>query len=119
MTQPLIDDQRLVTFLHQHRPGAPPPAPDLEERILAAVASEPAHVCRSRHRRLWLVPPAIAAGVLIATAGHRLLTPPTPSPGDIANLEAFLVNNWDSTISDRSTADAAFEPLPPDSSKTQ
>jgi hypothetical protein len=65
------------------------------------------------------VPPAIAAGVLIATAGHRLLTPPTPSPADIANLEAFLVNNWDTTVSDSYAADTVFEPLPPDSSKTQ
>ena len=118
MTQQPIDDQPLVTFLRQHRPAPPPPAPDLEERILAAVANEPAHVRQYRHRRLWIVPPAIAAGVLIARAGHRLLTPPTPSPAEIANLEAFFVNSWDGTLSDSSAADTAFEPLPPDSAQT-
>ncbi|MBW4493679.1 MAG: hypothetical protein KME26_11455 [Oscillatoria princeps RMCB-10] len=119
MTQQPIDDQPLVTFLRQHRPAPPPPAPDLEERILAAVANEPAHVRQYRHRRLWIVPPAIAAGVLIAIAGHRLLTPARPSPAEIANLEAFLLTNWDGTVSDSSPADPAFEPLPPDSSQTQ
>ena len=119
MTQQPIDDQPLVTFLRQHCPAPPLPAPDLEERILAAVAKAPAHRSQYWHRRLWLVPPAIAAGVLIATAGHRLLMPPSPSPAEIANLEAFFVNSWDGTISDSSAADTAFEPLPPDSSQSE
>jgi hypothetical protein len=91
----------------------------LEERILAAVANEPAHKSQYRHRRLWLVPPAIAAGVLIATAGHRLLTPPSPNRAEIANLEAFFVNSWDGTFSDSSAADTAFEPFPSDSSQSE
>lgn len=77
MTKLPNDDQRLVDFLRQNRPEIPPSNPELEEKIFQAIASSPPpHLHHnspnhsSRHRQLWLVPPAIAASLALAWAGN-------------------------------------------------
>lgn len=77
MTNLPNDDQGLVDFLRQNRPEIPPSNPELEEKLFQAIASSPAPEVYppsqnypSRHRKLWLVPPAIAASVALVWAGN-------------------------------------------------
>ncbi|MBW4619076.1 MAG: hypothetical protein KME17_06925 [Cyanosarcina radialis HA8281-LM2] len=92
------DDDRLIEFLRQHRPSVPPVAPDLEDQILQAVAAS--DVKHPRRRLLWVLPPAIAAGALIAWVGYQILSPPqVPKIAvDPASVEAFLEDNWNAAI---------------------
>lgn len=91
MTKFPEDDQPLVDFLRQHAGTPPPPAPNLETQIMQAVASSTRQQTPTR-RYLWVVPPAIAASLLIAWFAH--LFPPSPEP----SLEAFMKDNWDSVV---------------------
>jgi hypothetical protein len=96
------NDQKLVDFIRQNRPDLPPENQDLEAQIMAAVAANPRSESRQnssvipfRRRSLWLMPPAIAAGLLMAWGTNRLLTPPPPTATELASLEVFIENTWD------------------------
>lgn len=99
------DDQKLVDFIREHRPEVPPTNQALEAKIMAAVAattpSQPvkqSRVISWRRRSLWLMPPAIAASLLIAWGTNQLLTPPPPTATELASLEDFIENTWDEAI---------------------
>jgi hypothetical protein len=99
------NDQKLVEFLRQNRPDLPPENQDLEAQIMAAVAATPrsesgqnSSVIPFRRRSLWLMPPAIAAGLLIAWGTSRLLTPPPQTATELASLEVFIENTWDEVL---------------------
>jgi hypothetical protein len=103
------DDEPLVEFLRQNSPDVPPPAPNLEEQIMAAIEQESSSTEKTRQlsnrsRRLWLVPPVlgklsagIAAGLLMTWTGYRVLIPATNTV-DTPSLEAFVENNWDGIV---------------------
>lgn len=111
MTKFPNDDERLVDFLRQHAGEAPTAVPDLEQLIIQSVAISPPKL--ARHRQLWVVPPAIAAGLLIAWTGYRVLMPTSSfSAAQLASLNAFLENNWDNGVLG-SSADAQTFPLSP------
>lgn len=97
------NDDTLVDFLRQHRPSVPSPALDLEAEIMAAVAQEPNFAPPVQRRQLWLVPPAIAAGLLISWAGYSSYTH-QKSLQNLPQLEAFIENNWDGLLEDRSNS---------------
>ncbi len=107
MTQQPKDDQDFANFLRQHRPVPPPAQPDLEERLMSAIAQvEPDLKVSGKpllngYRSLWLVPPAIAAGLLSYWAGERVLLPTKPSSAQLARLEVFMETSWDSVLRDR------------------
>lgn len=93
------NDHELVDFLKQHRSATPPAAPALEERLFAAIAttSQPTTVTafrrsptRSTRSVAWLVPSAIAAGLIATVVGYRTLVPAKPSAAELATLEASL-----------------------------
>jgi hypothetical protein len=88
------DDQPLIDFLRQNVGTPPPAAPNLEVQIMQAVVSSP-HQQTSRRRHLWVVPPALAASLLLAWATYRAFVPPSPLPDTI---EAFMTDNWDSVV---------------------
>jgi hypothetical protein len=99
------DDQKLVDFIHQYRPEVPPGSEDLEARIMAALeakhpseAMQKSSVIPLRRRRLWLMPPAIAAGLLISWGTHHWLTPAPPTETEIASLEVFIETTWDEVV---------------------
>ena len=104
------DDEPLVEFLRQNCPKIPPPAPNLEEQIMAAVERQSSstektrQLLSNRSQRLWLVPPVlgklsagIAAGLLMTWTGYRVLIPATNTV-DTPSLEAFVENNWDGIV---------------------
>ena len=89
----------------------------LEERILQAVESETQSSSKNffqhdpaKCRRLWLVPPAIAVGVLFTIGSDSLRSNPffrttwattTLNEAELVRLEAFLEHNWDSVTTSR------------------
>jgi hypothetical protein len=104
-------DKKLVDFLKQYRPDIPDAAPDLEQKLLAALDRDGVDrpqiyrqemPCNSTEKRSgilsiakWVVPPAIAAGLLVSWTSYRLLFPAPINQEETANLEAFLINNWE------------------------
>lgn len=94
MTKSPKDEQPLVEFLRQNAGTPPPAAANLEVQIMQAVVSSP-HQQTSRRRHLWVVPPALAASLLLTWAAYRAFGPPSPSPDTI---EAFMTDNWDSVV---------------------
>ncbi len=90
-------DHNLADFLRQNRPPVPPAAPSLEADILAAMGGLPALTSppvapRARRPRLWLVPPALAAGVIATFWGYHALTPVTLSEAELATIAALIDN---------------------------
>jgi hypothetical protein len=101
------DDEKLVEFLRQYRPVPPPASPDAEERLLAAIDSEP-QIWQSRYSFRWAIPALVAAGVLFVWGGIRLFTPLTLPQGqvadrnrdatDTADIEEFMFSSWNGAI---------------------
>jgi len=99
------DDHKLVDFIRQNCPEVPPTNQDLEAKIMAAVAAttpsepvKPSPVMSWRRRSLWLMPPAIAASLLIGWGTNQLLTPVPLTATELASLEYFIENTWDEAI---------------------
>lgn len=109
MSQFSNDDHKLVDFLKQHRPSVPDADPALEDRLFDAIAAtaQPTSLAdrrasRSRRSVAWLVPSAIAAGLVATVIGYRTLVPAQPSATELASLEAFVESNWQGTLSNTS-----------------
>ena len=109
-------DEKLVGFLKQYRPISPEAAPDFEHKVLAAIdknvasANERNYLGDSEFTgsqkksgivgfRKWVVPSAIAAGLLVFGSGYRVLVT-AQKADEAAHLEAFLVNNWEGVLND-------------------
>lgn len=104
-------DKKLVNFLKQYRPNSPEAAPDLEQKLLAALERDeadrpklawsesqldrPEKRLRISSIAKWTFPPAIAAGLLVSWSAYRLLVPAPINQDETAKLEAFLINNWE------------------------
>jgi hypothetical protein len=94
-------DHNLIRFLKKHQPSPPPASSHCEERLMLLIR-------QSRPRanpinQFWLVPTAIAASVFLIWSSQQKAFQPVAvnnaSPGvnrlnSEAELEAFLVNNW-------------------------
>ncbi|MEG4456524.1 hypothetical protein [Microcoleus sp. N9_A1] len=113
-------DQELVNFLKQHRPNIPESAPDLEQKILAAIESNQASVFHESHRKKtrlsasaksddrlkissvskWALSSAIAASLLVFWSGYRPFQTAQLPDEETAKLEAFLVTNWEGVLHD-------------------
>ncbi len=76
----------LVNFLSQYRPPTPAPDPGLEEMVVRQALET------HRFRRGWLVPPVLAAGLLVALSNYPMA--PAPHVRDSAALRDFIVSNW-------------------------
>jgi len=117
------DEKPLIDFLRQHRSVVPPSNGNLEERIMGAIeanvsAEELVQNERRRssgtflRRQAWLLPAAIAAGMIATLIGYKTLTPaPQPSPAEAAELEAFIESSWSNTVAFDPSADHAYEQL--------
>ncbi len=100
MTHLPPDDRQWQEFLHKHCPTPPPAAADLEERLMKTIKKSRQPVLA---QRLWAVPPALAASLLMAWSGYRLLIP-LPDSSNSASLEAFLQDNWNNVVGERSAS---------------
>ncbi len=118
--RPPYRDERLVMFLQQFRPSAPPTPLDSEERLFLLLdrpstadnASEaPVTRVRPWHRswRRRALPAGILAlgSVLLAWGGHRLSAPQMALESPPEELEEFIVRSWE-----------GFTPTPTDTLRT-
>jgi hypothetical protein len=109
-------DEKLVSFLKQYRPNSPEAAPDFEHKVLAAIdrneaaarklnyLGEPQFIGSHKKSGIvgfgkWMLPSAIAAGLLVFWSGYRVLVT-AQKADEAAHLEAFLVNNWEGVLND-------------------
>lgn len=100
MNQP--DDDQLVEFLRRYRSEPPSASPDLEDRILSAIA--PAPIPIRRRERTWF-PAAIAATLVAGLLGYHLWSPTTPTSAELASLEGFMQGTWQDTVNESSDID--------------
>lgn len=99
MTKLPPDDQRWQDFLRRNCPTPPPESDDLEEQLISEIQKQDLSL---QGRRLWAVPPVIAAGLLMAWSGYRTLTPSVELSNSSTRLEAFLENNWNYVVGETS-----------------
>lgn len=94
----LPDNDPLIDFLCRHRPDAPPPSPELENQILAAI-STPRQGPLSRQsmgntwRRPWAIPGLVAAAFL-AWGGWVTWQPSSLPNAELAAVDDFLTATW-------------------------
>lgn len=98
MNQKPDDDYEFVDFLKQNQPIPPPAAPDLERRVMSSLSP--------RRRRLWIVPTAIATGLMTTFVGYRLFQPAELS-ADAPAIEEFIESNWSNSIQATTSATEA------------
>jgi hypothetical protein len=132
------DDVQLTRFLQQHQPGVPAAAPGLEDQVMAAIAATPIAQISSQpqstqsqwvgfltifstvrlHRQfLWVVPSAIAAGLVAMVVNQRTFTPAAqPSPVEVAELQAFIESTWHGSVTEQSESEDDLSSLPNDPS---
>ena len=86
------EQQKLVAFLKQYRPGPPPQNNRIEEQLMAVVSQE--NKSPKYNSWLWVVPSAIAAGSLLIY-GSLIRDNFAPKIAKkTEDLEIFMVNSW-------------------------
>lgn len=104
------DDPHLSHFLQQNRPTVPPAAADLEERIFALIDDTPQQLgqieppsrrSRPSRRVVWLVPSAIAAGLVATVVGYQAFVPRQPTEAELAELESFIETTWQGNLAEQ------------------
>lgn len=88
------DEKKWLEFLRKNRPTPPATANDLEEQLMTVIATSDQQV---KTRKMWLVPSAIAASLLMTWSGYFFLNISQNSP-NYASLETFLENNWNEVV---------------------
>jgi hypothetical protein len=87
------EDPQLTNFLRQHRSIAPPPLPDLEDRVMAEIDLLPI-VTKQRSSRSWwryiVGGIGIIATVIVGGSIHQIISPPEPSLAEIQQLNLYL-----------------------------
>jgi hypothetical protein len=117
------EDKLLTEFLKQHQPVAPPASVNLEDRIMREIETNisPEEFVRrdrsqssgsTQQHQVWLIPSAIAAGVIATVIGYRTFAPaPQPSPAEVAGLEAFIESSWSNTVASELVVDHTYEQI--------
>lgn len=88
------EEKEWLAFLRENRPTPAAKANDLEEQLMKAIATSSQQV---KTRKMWLVPSAIAASLLMTLSGYFFLNLSHNSP-NYASLETFLENNWNEVV---------------------
>ena len=100
------DDEKLVAFLRQNCPFAPPEKTNLEEQLMEQIEGEPLlprpslrFIDSIRKTKLAVF---TAASFLLAWSGYSFFTP-SPRIAIYSNeLDTFLVNSWNGALGDTS-----------------
>jgi hypothetical protein len=101
------DDIALVSFLRSNKPPVPEPGLGLENQLMQAILLESSGMCsghqqsrpQTRLRRSVVISMGLCVGAIALGLGqlHQWLTPPGLSSAELAQMESFMVNNWDET----------------------
>ncbi len=99
------NQNNIISFLRCNQPVPPCPSSDLEQRIMDSLEPRTIKDCKLYKTLTWTVPSAIATGFLFTTVSFGVRTPRIAlEPND---LEIFLVNNWQDTLSTHSATFAS------------
>jgi len=117
-------DERLVQFIREHHPSPPSPKENIEDTLIAQIETEArsTEVTVTPFPRIryqgWVFGSAIAASVLFLFTSVRFLQPNSNSlsPQETAELEAFLIENWESVTMADPTETTWLIPQQPESS---
>jgi hypothetical protein len=97
-SDPSTQDNALISFLHTYRPSVPQAEPHAEETLMQAIAQPLPHPPGKIKGRLRvLVGLGILAGIGLGIGQLSRWFMPQPPVGELASLETFLVENWDSS----------------------
>jgi len=102
----------LVQFLRDHHSSPPAPKREIEHSLMAQIAAENqvgdgVTFPKARYQG-WAFAGVIAASVLLLFTSVRFLQP-TPSPSqETAELEAFLMENWEAVTTPTPTETSWF-----------
>ncbi len=112
-------NEPLVQFLRKHRSSPPAPKREIEHSLMAQIEAENrlgemATVPKVRHQR-WAFGGVIAASVLLLFTSIRFLQPTPSSPQEMAELEAFIMENWEAVITPTPTETSWFISESPES----
>jgi hypothetical protein len=91
------DDRKLIAFLKEYCPIPPNSNEDCEAKLMTEINLLCKTECKNSPRRLfWLIPGAIATGLLILWGGLGLLNPNRQLVNLTTDqeLEAFLTDGW-------------------------
>jgi hypothetical protein len=97
-SDPSARDDALLSFLRTYQPAVPQIGSDAEETLMQAITHPPApKTLRGKGRLRILLGVGLGVGIVagIGQVGRWFL--PQPSVGDLASLESFLVDTWDSS----------------------
>ncbi len=101
-----LEDQALVAFLRENAPSVSESV-DLEDRLMQAVSRAPiqptdSKLARSRQRfrpRRLSIAAVLGFGVIALGAQlYRWAAPPDFSTAELAQIESYMVNDWDDTL---------------------
>jgi hypothetical protein len=126
------EDAALVSFLKANAPSVPEPRSELEAQLMQAISRDVSstyahqHQPRPRPKSRWngAVAAFIGLGVGAIAIGlgqlHERFAPPALSSNELAQLESFMVNDWNETVLPSETApkdwnwlDAKLSPASP------
>jgi hypothetical protein len=129
-----LEEAKLVAFLQAHRPPVPAAVPDLEDRLMAAIAATPLPAAlpvspntsvrnRAQRKNLKLKSLVVmAAGAILAGAagiwGKQIWQPTPESALQMAQLEQFLETSWDVNLTDVDNPYGAYIPEGTESSES-
>jgi hypothetical protein len=103
-------DVALVSFLKANAPSVPEPRLDLEDQLMHAISKDVSsrlprqHQLRPRPKSRWNGAVAafigLGAGAIAIGLGqlHEWFASPALSSNELAQLESFMVNDWDEAV---------------------
>jgi len=115
-------DERLVQFIREHHPSPPSPKENIEDTLIAQIETEARSTNVTPFRKIpyqgLAFGSVIAASVLLLFTSVRFLQPNSNSlsPQETAELEAFLIENWESVTMADPTETTWLIPQQPESS---
>jgi hypothetical protein len=96
------EDTQLTNFLRQHYAIAPPPQPELEDRLMSEIDLLQIESRQRQPSRFWwryLVGVGIVATGIISGSIYQVLNPPAPSIAEIQQLNLYLEAHADGLVS--------------------
>jgi anti-sigma-K factor RskA len=102
------ESDALFSFLRANAPFVPEPEAGFEDQLMQATLQENSdtfsaqHQSRPRYRWNGFVAAIAALGLGAIAVGlgqlHQRFTSPNPSSAELAQIESFMVNDWDETV---------------------
>jgi hypothetical protein len=102
------DDIALVSFLKANTPPIPEPGLEFEDQLMQTILTETRSALprqsqrRSKYRWNSAVAAFVGLGIGAIAIGlgqlHQWFTSPAQSAAELAQLESFMVNDWDETV---------------------